>query len=591
MIPLPRVRVLFSAFLLALTATLAGAQTYTSVVIFGDSLSDTGNVKHLTQAQFFIPIPGPGLSNYTLGRFTDGGDTLPMAKLYTGVWIEQLAASLANKPAIKNSLDGGTNYAYGYATTGTGTSVLNLTTGISVTVNNMGQQVADYLATKPAISNKTLYVVWGGANDLLSATTPAAISAAATQEISVVQTLIAAGATDFIVPNLPPLGLIPRLNMNVAAAAQATAAATAFNQVLAAGLGGLPAANTGKTLHLYPLDVFTLLNNVVANPAANGLTNVTASSQGQITVNPDTFLFWDDLHPTTTGHHLISVAASTTIAPSFTTSTALTTSAASTVFGTPVTFTAAVASPSGQPTGAVTFLDGSTSLGTGTLAGTSLGNVSNATLTVSTLAVGPHTITASYAASGGFGASTSAALTQTVTAASFNSAASPTSVTIARGSTGTTTISVTPMGTYVGTVSLACGMLPAHISCSFAPASLAFTSASSAAQTSTLTIGTTSTSALLAPQRPGSLATPGVLSAFTLLPFTGGLTIFALRRRGYGNMRLLTALAFLSAGALLGLSGCGGSDNNNAVTGTYTVPVNVTASGTTSTVNLTVTVQ
>ena len=311
MIPLLRVRVLFSALLLALAATLAGAQTYTSVVIFGDSLSDTGNVKHLTQAQFFIPIPGPGLSNYTLGRFTDGGDTLPMAKLYTGVWIEQLAASLANKPAIKNSLDGGTNYAYGYATTGTGTSVLNLTTGISVTVNNMGQQVADYLATKPAISNKTLYVVWGGANDLLSATTPAAISAAATQEISVVQTLIAAGATDFIVPNLPPLGLIPRLNMNVAAAAQATAAATAFNQVLAAGLGGLPAANTGKTLHLYPLDVFTLLNSVVANPAANGLTNVTASSQGQITVNPDTFLFWDDLHPTTTGHHLISVAAST----------------------------------------------------------------------------------------------------------------------------------------------------------------------------------------------------------------------------------------------------------------------------------------
>lgn len=590
MVPLLRVLAFFSVFLLALSSNLAGAQTYTSVVIFGDSLSDTGNVTHLTQSQFLVPIPGPLPSNYTLGRFTDGADTLPAAKLYTGVWIEQLASGLANKPAIKNSLDGGTNYAYGYASTGTGTSALNLAAGISVTVNNMGQQVADYLATKPTINNKTLYVVWGGANDLLMATTPAAITAAATQEVSVVQTLVAAGATDFIVPNLPPLGLIPRLNMNTAAATQANSAAAAFNIALAAGLAGFPAANPGKNLHVYPLDVFTLFNTVVANAATNGLANVTASAQGNRTVNPDTFLFWDDLHPTTTGHHLISAAASTLVAPGFTTSTALTTSAASTVFGTPVTFTAAVASAAGQPTGTVTFLDGSTSLGTGTLAATSLGNVASATLSVSSLAIGPHTITASYAASGGFGASTSSAITQTVTAASFNSAASPTSVTIARGSTGTSTISITPVGTYVGAVNLACGALPARVSCAFAPASLSFTAASTAAQTSTLTIGTTGIAELLTPRRPGAFAAPGIVSAFTLLPFLGGVTIFTLRRRGYGNLRLLTVLAFLSTGTILGLAGCGGSDNK-AAPGTYTIPVNVTANSTTSTVNLTVTVQ
>ena len=38
----------------------------------------------------------------------------------------------------------------------------------------MGQQLADYLATNPTITNKTLFVVWGGANDLLNATSSAA---------------------------------------------------------------------------------------------------------------------------------------------------------------------------------------------------------------------------------------------------------------------------------------------------------------------------------------------------------------------------------------------------------------------------------
>ncbi len=58
-----------------------------------------------------------------------------------------------------------------------------------------------------------------------------------------------------------------------------------------------------------------------------------------------------------------------------------------------MTFTATVSanSPgSGTPTGTVTFMDGSTSLGTGTLSG------GVATFSISTLPVGSHSITGVY---------------------------------------------------------------------------------------------------------------------------------------------------------------------------------------------------
>src|SRR6266704_3255727 len=93
-----------SVLLLTFGAVVAHAQDYTSIVVFGDSLSDTGNVAHLTQDKYGVRIPGP-LADYTDGRFTDGDDTLPVAQKYFGLWIEQLAATLPAKPIITNSLD------------------------------------------------------------------------------------------------------------------------------------------------------------------------------------------------------------------------------------------------------------------------------------------------------------------------------------------------------------------------------------------------------------------------------------------------------------------------------------------------------
>jgi len=100
-------------------------------------------------------------------------------------------------------------------------------------------------------------------------------------------------------------------------------------------------------------------------------------------------------------------------------STSVTSSANPSAFGQSVTFTATVTGPGGTPTGAVTFKDGSTTLGTGTLNGSG-----QTTFATSALAVGSHAITAVYGGDTNFSGGTSSTLMQTV-----NQNASTTSVT------------------------------------------------------------------------------------------------------------------------------------------------------------------
>jgi len=310
-----RLLCLCAALFLTFAAALAHAQDYTSIVVFGDSLSDTGNFAGLTQAKYLVRIPGPDV-NYTDGRFTDGDDTLPAAQKYFGVWIEQFAALLPSKPPITNSLNGGTNYAYGNARNGNGTATITFgpSNSLSVNVNNIGQQVTDYLASTPAISNKTLFAVWGGANDVLDATSPGDVVKGVIAELTNIQYLIDAGATQFLIPNLPPLGSTPLFTGSPADGVAATAASVLYNQLLSVGLSILRDINRGKHLHLVQLDVFSLFNQVVATPSKYSLTNVDASAQGLATIDPDTYLFWDDLHPTTRGHNIVAVTAAAALA-------------------------------------------------------------------------------------------------------------------------------------------------------------------------------------------------------------------------------------------------------------------------------------
>ncbi|VVC05493.1 Bacterial Ig-like domain (group 3) [uncultured archaeon] len=93
-----------------------------------------------------------------------------------------------------------------------------------------------------------------------------------------------------------------------------------------------------------------------------------------------------------------------------TTTTTLTSSATPSVFGKSVTFTAAVTSFGGTPTGTVTFKDGTTIIGSATLSS------GKAVLTTYSLSVRSHSITAAYGANTNYSTSTSLTLIQTVKA-------------------------------------------------------------------------------------------------------------------------------------------------------------------------------
>jgi phospholipase/lecithinase/hemolysin len=249
---------------------------FDSLVIFGDSLSDVGN---LYARDNFPPSP------YWNGRFSNGP-----------VWIEQLAADLG-MPAPTPSKLGGNNFAWGGAQTGTGFSTVPVILSL---VPNVSEQVGIYLATK-VVSPTTLYVLWAGANDFFNGQTDASVPAA--NIATAVNTLEAAGASNFLVLNLPPLGSTPKY-LNTPGEAGATALSDGFNTDLAAGLASLE--GIGKTILLH--DVYSDFTRIQANPSQYGLQNTTEQAMTTAGADASVFLFWDDVHPTTVGAGLVATS-------------------------------------------------------------------------------------------------------------------------------------------------------------------------------------------------------------------------------------------------------------------------------------------
>jgi phospholipase/lecithinase/hemolysin len=264
-------------------ATPLHAGQFTEIVAFGDSLTDTGNLYAATHNTF------PPSPPYYQGRFSNGP-----------VWVEWLALQLG-VPAPTPFLTGGTNYAFGGAET-------SLSGNSTRRTPNIGTQISFYLHAHQNFRDDQLVVLWGGANDFINAgqSDPSVPVANLSQEIAI---LANAGATTFVVPNLPSLGQIPKA-VGTPNEATLDALTIGFNTLLEAALNDLE-TNLGITI--IRLNTFGLFQRILQHPRSFGLTDVTdpalitaTGDVGGPTVsiapNPDNYLFWDVVHPTRVIH-------------------------------------------------------------------------------------------------------------------------------------------------------------------------------------------------------------------------------------------------------------------------------------------------
>ncbi len=308
-------------FLLALSLLpgrlTAEVPTFSQVIVFGDSLSDNGNIQHLVKDKFiFVDFPSLAF-DYADGRFTNSSVTLPPSLKYSGTWHEQLAETFLGLPAATNSLDGGTNYAFGGATTIAGASERTVISNpepflggdLAITIDNLGKQVDDYLA-KHTVDPAALYIVWGGGNDVFDHPGSSYVIETAQRVAGLVEQLARAGAYYILVPNVPPLGLVPSYNHDLVKGPALDAGSiqyrAEFNTQLNAAVSAL--TSDGITISLYRYDIFGLFYRLAANPEDVDLVNISDVSQAKA-VNPDQYLFWDDIHPTTAGHYQIAAGA------------------------------------------------------------------------------------------------------------------------------------------------------------------------------------------------------------------------------------------------------------------------------------------
>src|SRR5213593_607965 len=294
--------VLASALFIGLTLSHGeAAAQFSGFYFFGDSLSDAGSFK---------PVLPPGTGKFT----TNPGP----------IWAEVIAQRYGFTATPANQ--GGNDYAEGGARVSQLPGVPN--TPPTGTATPVTTQVQTFLG-KGAVNSGALYSVWAGANDVFfqlglaaaGAATPAQVQAnlatAATQLVQQVGQLNAAGARYIIVWNVPDIGKTP-FGVGSGQGATITALSSFFNSTLSAGLDSLH-------IDVIRLNVFGLLNEAIADPAAFGLTNVTTPActtpsslicTSATLVAPNaaqTYLFADGVHPTTAGHQVLADYAASVI--------------------------------------------------------------------------------------------------------------------------------------------------------------------------------------------------------------------------------------------------------------------------------------
>lgn len=291
---------------LAAVSTGAHAVAFTELVVFGDSLSDTGN-NAIALGPGTTPVPISGntfvpILPYASGRYTNAG-----------VWVDSFAARFG--VSALPALAGGRNYAFGGATAGTPAPFP------PTMLDQKDMFLADVGGTAPP---GALYVVAGGGNNARDTFLKIAVGGEplsiipgdamvfASDMTAMIGALTSAGATNIVLWTVPGIGATPVVQAAGPDAVDlANGIAAAMNGAM---LAALDAAGLLDDVMLF--DLFARLQAVLADPDAFGLTNLmdacarfTACLPGDPAFDPE-FLsghfFWDGIHPTSVGHAILA---------------------------------------------------------------------------------------------------------------------------------------------------------------------------------------------------------------------------------------------------------------------------------------------
>ncbi len=279
-------------------------QRFERLFVFGDSLSDTGNVDALTGG--LIPATSPP---YFEGRFSNGP-----------LWVEALAAFLS----IDLKVDQTVNLdplapvqAFGGALSGN----LNVNGVFDPAVAETGllSQVRAFRDAGGSFGRRDLVVVWAGANDYLFDldVDPQHVVDNITQAV---RELAALGARSFVVPNLPDLGDTP-FALDLGLQVPLNSLTFVHNELLAAAMTKTRRALRVKVLLLDVNRAFAgidqLFDNVVVPcmiqdppnpPELTGFCPLDENGIPNSTILGGT-LYADVVHPTTQAHDLLGAFA------------------------------------------------------------------------------------------------------------------------------------------------------------------------------------------------------------------------------------------------------------------------------------------
>nr|WP_298145676.1 autotransporter domain-containing SGNH/GDSL hydrolase family protein [uncultured Pseudomonas sp.] len=319
----PSLKLLTAAVMMAGLST-AQAMPYSQFIVFGDSLSDSGQFPDLgSPLAGGFPTGGARFTNRTGPTYQHDN-----SEYYAEVSPQRLASllglqALPSTPSLPQALTGnapGTNYAVaGYETA----NILSSVTTVSVNpINIFGPTPLTrngYLIDVPRVDPNALFYINGGGNDVRDGVivdqTTAATSAG--NLVAAVAALQAAGARTIIVSDLPDVGMTPESTMLGLTATRSTASAL-FNQELASQLTALG----GNVIRL---NLRGLLAEVQGDLASFGfddsivqtavcfdgapIAGVSCNADptwgiGSLTADPSKLLFNDGIHPSAATHQI-----------------------------------------------------------------------------------------------------------------------------------------------------------------------------------------------------------------------------------------------------------------------------------------------